>query len=270
MDYVQINASPFLRIAADYDYRSIIACAALEEIARDDYEFKRLQEKVTYVQCEDGVHREPISRNWAGHGGVSALSMAIDLGLIIGLAYNGGTPYYIRIETAFGKPLAILNVPAWSEVSTRRNRIDLVPGGFIRAVQLMREYHALIDSPTGKLDLNNVYPDFDLDLFVRDDGERLKRSDFVRSLLGYLETRNISPEKGRINDLMKLCHILLNITVNFETVEGDKALAIEVRVDGIPTMFKFPRGILAHNVREHHVLAELEHARAALANKPLF
>lgn len=269
MDYKLINVSPFLRVAADYDYRSIIACAALEEIARADCEFKRLQEKVTYVQCEDGVHREPLERIGADHGGVSALSMAIDSNLIIGLAYNGGSLYYIRLETAHGKPLAILNVSAWSEASTRRNRIDLVPGGFIRAVRLMREYHSLIDSPTGKLDLSNVYPDFDLELYVRDDGERMKRSGFIRSLLSYLEVRNISPEKGRIDDLMKLCRVLLNITVNFGTIDGDKALAIEVRVDGAPIMFKFPRGVLAYNVREHHVIAELEYARAAMANQPL-
>lgn len=270
MDYKLITVSPFLQIAADYDHRAIIACAALHEAARYDNEFKRLQANITYVKCEDGVQREPIDRLGVNEGSDTAICMAIACGLVVGVKYSSGLLRYVHVETTLGKPLAVLDVFAWAEASSRRNCIDLVHGGFIRTMRLMREYHSLVEAPGGKLDLAVVYPEIDLDLYVKSDGERLKRSGFIRSLLQYLEARNPRPEKGRINDLIKLCRVLLNITVSFESVDGDKSIAIDVRLGDEVVKFNFPRGILACNVRDHHVLAELGHAREALANKPLF
>lgn len=269
MDKNLIIVTPFLQITADADYRAIIACAALQEVARYDSEFKRLQDAITYVKCEDGISREPIMCLGTPEGCDTALCMAINNNLIVGVKYTSGQLREIHVETIAGKTLVVLDVFAWAEVSSRRNCIDLVHGGFIRTVRLLREYHLLVDAAGGKLDLSSVYPDFDFEEYGRSEGERLKRSGFVRSLLQYLEARNFRPVDGRISDLIKLCRVMLNFTVNFETIDGDKAIALEVRLGTETVKFNFPRGILGCNVRDHHVFAELGYAREALANKPL-
>lgn len=263
-----IIVTPFLQITGDADYRAIIACAALEEVTRYDNAFKRFQDTITYVECEDGISREPIQCLGAPSGW-EATRMAINANLVIGVKYIDGHMREIHVETIIGKTLAVLDVHAWGETSPRRNCIDLVHGGFIHTAHLLREYHSLVDVAGGKMDLNTVYPDFDLEEFCRSEGERLKRSGFIRSLLQYLEGRNFRPEKGRINDLIKLCRVLLNFTVNFEVVDGDMAIALEVRLGTEVVKFNFPRGVLACNVRDHHVIAELDYAREALSNKPL-
>lgn len=264
-----ITLTPYLQIAEDNDYRTTIACGALQEIAQLDSEFKSLQKHVSFLKDDGGVQRVPFDRLVFQEGLTPTVSIAANINLIAGIKYDQGGLRYIYVETMLGKILTVLDVAVWNETVIRRNRIDLVPGGFIRMLRTIREYHRLLDTTSAKADFHAVYPHFDFDEFTNSELERAKRIGFVRSLLGYLTAGNPRPEKGRINDLIKLCRTLQDITVNFETVDGRNTIAVEIHPVSEMPRVNFPRGVLACNVRDHHVNDELNAARDALKNHPL-
>lgn len=264
-----IILTPYLQIAEDNDYRTTIACGALQEIARLDSEFKSLQKHVSFLKDDDGIQRAPFERLDLPEDLTPTVSIAANNNLIVGIKYDQGALRYIYVETMLGKILAVLDVPTWNETATRRNRIDLAPGGFIRMLRTMREYHRLIDTTSAKADFHAVYPHFDFDEFTNSDLERAKRIGFVRSLLSYLTAGNPRPEEGRISDLIKLCRTLQDITVNFESVDGRNTIAVEIHPVSEMPRVNFPRGVLACNVRDHHVNDELNAARDALKNRSL-
>lgn len=204
----------------------------------------------------------------------SAHSVAAQMGWVVGVTMQPEGVSRVTVYNSKMELLASLNWFEWSMAGARNNRVDALRGGFGRMGRTMANLASIIygNAPENKgyRALLTIMPDFDLVKFCANDGERDKRSAFLRSIQNNLRRRNtLTASSPVLSGLDNLLTYLLDITVNFEANEKLNMVCLVVYYLDKAVLVELPLGVLMPMQCEDLVNNEIAILRKMNANKPL-
>lgn len=253
---------------------AIIATGLLQEIVDGSTNLFNYMGGISGILDHGVEFRVDVTRFSAMSFLYSAHSVAAQMGWVAGVTMQPEGVSRVTVYNSKLELLATLNWFEWSMAGTRNNRVDALRGGFGRMGRTMANLASIVygNAPENKgyRALLTIMPDFDLVKFCANDGERNKRSAFLRNIQNNLRRRNTLAEASPVlTSLDNLLTYLLDITVNFEANEKLNMVCLVVHYLDRNVLVELPLGVLMPMQCEDLVNNEIAILRKMNANKPL-
>lgn len=264
----------FLEVNEKHMSGAIIATGLLQEIVDGNTGLFNYVNGISGILDHGVEFRVDVSRISSMAFLYTAHSVTAEMGWVVGITTQPEGVSLLSVYDNSMTLLAVLNWFEWSMAGHRDNRVDALRGGFGRMGRTMANLASIIygNAPENKgyRALLDIMPDFDLVKFCANDGERNKRSAFLRNIQKNLRRRNtLSESSTTLTSLDNLLTYLLDITVNFEANEKLNMVCLVIHYLDKTVLVELPLGVLMPMQCDDLVNNEIAILRKLNANKPL-